>query len=734
MTIMKNFTLLLFFTLLINVAGLAQKTQFTTEDAIKVKSFNISDITDDGKYIVGSVRSRSDRFNIDHRRFGDPNYVSPSTMELALINTENGERQIILPEKSIAGNAGFSHDGSSLAYILYENPDFNLYIYDIAKKKSRRVKIKSDMKIASNSRLLWTPGNESIIISLRDKGWAEKGDSLFKEATLGPITVYDSKKPFLKWDAISNHSSLSVIALIDINKGSLKQLLPEGQYSGLLIPEKGNQLVFSEILPEKTVYDRKGGTDYGLFAIDFNKPGDRDTIIAISEKRISTNWNNSKSHFAYADSGKIFIKSLTGTKGMQVSTDTVDIVKEDTSKAKFTILAWSNDDTHILARSKSAYWKIKLKDRQMEKVYTLPEDSEKAPGLSPVYWSDDLNSLYMSYSAKDKWERGLVKYNIEKQEFTDLVKDSNLYSRWMVAKDGSRILYSFSNGDMPSDIFVSDLELREKKQLTDLNPWIKNKTLTRTELVKYLDSDGKELYGILYYPVNYEEGKKYPLVCEIYETFFNNGYSYSMNLVANAGYFGFKPSVNLINGYPGEAWIKGITSGINKLIERGIVDGEKLGVHGTSYGGYAASLLISQTDRFAAAINISGKTNIISFLGDSPRIGTRNYAAAEVGQDRIGETLWDAPLKYFNTSAVMFADRINTPHLLLTGDGDWNVPALNTRELYYAMRRLGKEVVWVNYVNGGHGAGGASNEADFIDQWERIINWYEEHFNKKDEE
>ncbi len=152
-----------------------------------------------------------------------------------------------------------------------------------------------------------------------------------------------------------------------------------------------------------------------------------------------------------------------------------------------------------------------------------------------------------------------------------------------------------------------------------------------------------------------------------------------------------------------------------------------------SYGGYATSLLISQTDRFAAAINISGKTNIISFLGDSPKIGTRNYAAAEVGQDRIGTSLWEAPLKYINTSAVMFADRIKTPHLLLTGEGDWNVPALNTRELYYAMRRLGKDVVWVNYQKAGHGAGYNGREADYHDQWDRMINWYNKYFDKADE-
>lgn len=111
----------------------------------------------------------------------------------------------------------------------------------------------------------------------------------------------------------------------------------------------------------------------------------------------------------------------------------------------------------------------------------------------------------------------------------------------------------------------------------------------------------------------------------------------------------------------------------------------KLGVEGTSYGGYATNLLITQTNRFAAAVNISGKVNIISFLGDSPKIGTREFSAAENGQDRIGATLWEAPLKYIEHSAVMFADRIKTPPLMLTGKEDWNVPDTNEREAWFSL-------------------------------------------------
>ncbi len=727
---MKRITLILLI-VLYPLHGFSQKTSFTTQDVLDVKSFNAFDITNDGQLVAGLIRARKDRLNIDHARYGDPNYVAPYNSEIVIIDTEEGSYYRIFDTKKITGAAQWSPDGTDLACLVYEDDGFRLYRHTITNGKTRKVKLKTDLDIASNSLLEWTPDGEFLILSLRSENWKNKGDSLFKEATAGPITVYNSERPFLRWDEIRNHSSLSIPVKVDINTGNIERLLPESRYSNVILPEKGNKMVFVESVPVKTSYNRRGGTDYGLYMIDLDDPSTIDTLWEKSNKRINIRWDDSKTLYAYSDSDHIFFRSIFERKAEKISSDTTEVVKKDTAEAKFSVMRWSPDSQYVLASTKKGYWMINVETREMKLVYELPEDEDESPRLAIVDWKPDGKSWYMSYSARNKWERGLVEYDLETGQFRDLVKDSNLYRSWQMSEDGSKLFYSFSDGDRPEDFYMSDNEFQNVRKLTDLNPWVENKKITKSELVKYLDTDGKELYGILYYPVDYDPEKKYPLVCEIYEDFFNNGYSYSMNLIANAGYFGFKPSVNLIEGYPGEAWIKGVTSGINKLIEMGLVDKDKLGVHGTSYGGYATSLLISQTDRFAAAINISGKTNIISFLGDSPRIGTRNYAAAEVGQDRIGETLWDAPMKYFATSAILFADRIETPHLLLTGQGDWNVPALNTRELYYAMRRLGKKVVWVNYVNGGHGAGMASNEADFHDHWRRMIDWYETHFEEE---
>ncbi len=718
--------------LFVRGASISQ-TVFSSEDALSIKSFSVQSLTEDGRYFAGIVSSGRDRLNVDHRRYGDPTYISPRTGEVEILDTETKEWISLFEKKQQVRSLTWSPDGSTLAFFLLEDGAYQLYTFALDGKKMKKIKLKTDKRIASNSPLIWVNNGDAVVLALRENGWAQKSREMFSEAIEGPITVYDSRKPFLKWDEIRGRSALQIIARVTLESREVLELLPEGRYSSIRFAEERPLFSFVRTFPLKTSYQRRGGSEYELLALEVGADTSLISVLrARSDRRINVSWNEENTAFAYSDSGFIFLQTIdeTAPKNLTRGIDTDQI---DSAKVEFSMNRWSPDGSKLLVSSEKGYWLLDPAGPKIELIYEFPEDSEKAPRRNLSAWSPDGRYLYMTYAARDKWERGYSRFDISTGQMEDLYKDSNLYGGWRMSEDGEMFFFNFSDGDRPNNLYKTDKKFTEKTQLTELNPWIADKKLTRSELISYLDADGNELYGILYYPVDYQPDVKYPLVCEIYETFFNNGFNSNMNILAGAGFFGFRPSVTLNTGYPGEAWIKGITAGINKLIERGKVDPEKLGVHGTSYGGYATSLLITQTDRFAAAINISGKTNIISFLGDSPRIGTRNYSAAENGQDRIGATLWEAPLKYINHSAVMFADRVNTPHLLLTGEGDWNVPAASSREMYYALRRLGKECVWVNYVNGGHGAGRASNEAEYHDQWKRIIDWYTTHFEKTDE-
>jgi len=710
----------------------AQKTAFTTDDAIKVKGLGSQNLSDDGKYLAGILSDGSARFGTDHFRFQDPSYPNVYAGELVIINTEDASELRPYSQKAKVTSIAWAPNNKEIAFLEEKGEKLHLMVYDVDRKKLREVIIKGNPLLA-NDELTWTTDSKSLFVHTREATWMTKAMALYKEATKGPIVVYDGSKPFLKWDEIRNTNSLTELHLVNVSNGASKKLLSESNYNGINVSGDGQYLIFNENFPLKTAYERNKGTEYQTAYLKLTTQDSAKILYPRDEKRRDFNWSESKSTYAWIDSGNVYIQTLGLDDAKNLTKGKAFTDEEKKKEVKFSVLAWSPTEDQLMLSSEKGYWLVDAKGTNLEMVYEFLKDKEKAPELEFLDWSQDERYLDFAYSSKEKWERGFTRFDLQTKKMENLLLDGNVYSNVQHAKDRSRVILSVSDGDLPPNVMATDMNFNSLKSLTDLNPWLADKKLTRSELITYRNVDGKELKGILYYPVDYEQGKTYPLVCEVYEQFFDNGYNRNMNLIANQGYFALRPSVDLEMGYPGEAWVKGITSAINKLVDEGKVDNDQVGVHGTSYGGYAASLLITQTDRFAAAINISGKVNIISFLGDSPKIGTRNYAAAENGQDRIGGSLWDEPLKYIATSAVLHADRIKTPHLILTGEGDWNVPGTNSRELYYAMRRLGKEVLWVNYLNGGHGAGAASDEGDFHDQWNRIFDFYEKQFKKSKE-
>src|SRR5262249_33031868 len=151
--------------------------------------------------------------------------------------------------------------------------------------------------------------------------------------------------------------------------------------------------------------------------------------------------------------------------------------------------------------------------------------------------------LYLSYSARTKWERGVVSYDVRSKTLTDVWKDNRLYANFRVSKDGNTIVFAAAAGNRPNDIYVVSGDMKTPRRLTTLNPQIEQKQLGKTELVTYLDADGKKLNGVLYYPANYQVGRKYPTVVLIYEQFFDDVFSTFNSILTANGYAVLQPSV-----------------------------------------------------------------------------------------------------------------------------------------------------------------------------------------------
>jgi dipeptidyl aminopeptidase/acylaminoacyl peptidase len=722
---------------------------FTADDLLNVVTASVLDLSDDGRYAAVTTRRTRDNAETDNRRYGDPSYLSPSAVRLLVIDTETGRTQAPLADLSDIRQAAWSHDGRRLSFLQVVRPApasewaVRLRIWDRERNAVTDVPVKGDDGVAVNSALDWSPDDRRLVVALRSKARDADARARFRALTDGPVIVQNAKDPFLEWDELNRASRWRSLAEIDVATGAVRAVMPEKRLLSYAVARDGSFITFQEDVTEKTDYDVIGGSDAVLKQVAV-AGGEPKTIAEAKDlKGLTLRWSDDGRTFAYAKKGEVFVQRIDETKPRSLTppppkkegekpadaapAKDATAPKDDTES--FAVGPISRDAATLLITSKKGWYIVDVATAARTQVVTLDADEEKNPRMEAVAWAPDGAAIYVTWSARDRWERGFARLDAATKTMTPLVKDARLYSGARFARNGARVVFSMTDGDRPADLFVASADFSNLRRLTDLNGWMAGKALPASELVSYRDADGKVLYGVLRYPVGYEKGKRYPTVFELYETFFDNGFNARAAFLAAHGYAVFHPSVNLVVGRPGEAWVKGVTSAANRLIEMGIADPDRLGVHGTSYGGYATVLLLTQTDRFKAAINVSGKVDMVSFYTDSPRLGVRNTHAPEKSQDRIGGTLWEYPERYLEHSAILHADRITTPLLCITGDQDPNVPSSQSREIYYALRRLGKDVEWARYVNGAHRP--PNSAAESVDFEQRILAWYDKYLKPK---
>jgi dipeptidyl aminopeptidase/acylaminoacyl peptidase len=716
----------------------ATSVSFTPEDALAVVSYNAGDLSPDGKWLAATSAVRRDGFGVDYRRDGDPTYIRPGNAMVWIIDTESGAAKAVFPDKRNVRNMEWSPDGSKLAMLVVRGDAFEPIVWERTTGKTTTVRPPAGTYLAENSELRWTRDGRSLVFAVRSAEWKKKQIARFEEMTRGPVFVQSSTDPFLAWDEIRRQGSVRSIIAAEIATGKTRELIPESRISTFTLGPGDTVLTFNEDITKKTDYDVIFGTENRLVRRSLN--GGTSKVLLPSLKNTTVVWSQDGSRYAYGREGRVYLASLGDSTGRQIAgaaaadsaraaSDTSREARDRRANERFTPIRLSANGDALLLSNRQGIWLMNLATSAREMIVETSDSSATAPRQTVAAWSDDGRYIYLTYASRAKWERGFSRYDVQAKRLEPLVRDGRIYSGLRLSKDGHTAVMSVADGNRPGDLYVSDPSLANPRRLTDANPSLRGDRLGKTELVNYLDVDGKTRYAVVYLPPNFQRGTRYPTVFNVYEDFFDDTFDPAVDILTANGYVVVKPSVGFEIGFPGEAWAKGVTSAANKLIEMGIADSSRLGVHGTSYGGYATNLLITQTDRFKAAINISGKVDIISFYTDSPRLGVRNLHAAEKSQDRLGATLWQQPQKYVQHSAIFFADRIKTPLLLLTGAQDSNVPADNTREMYYALRRLNKEVVWVNYLNGGHGAGNSTAE-EFVDMQNRIVGWYDKYLKR----
>jgi dipeptidyl aminopeptidase/acylaminoacyl peptidase len=260
------------------------------------------------------------------------------------------------------------------------------------------------------------------------------------------------------------------------------------------------------------------------------------------------------------------------------------------------------------------------------------------------------------------------------------------------------------NTGKPGEAYISKTSGFSPVKISQINPDLAGNPIPKTELIHWNSADGKEIEGLLTYPLNYEPGKKYPLLLNphggpagVYTQSFiaSNQNLYPLASLAEAGIFILRPNPRGSTGYGvafreanerdwGGADFKDLMAGVDHVIKMGLADPDKLGVMGWSYGGFMTSWIVGHTDRFKAA-SIGAPVVDLSFqnLTDDIPGFLVSYMKSEPWSD------WSV---YDEHSPLRFVQNVKTPVMLQHGEGDARVPLSNSLMFYHALERRGVPV------------------------------------------
>ena len=284
----------------------------------------------------------------------------------------------------------------------------------------------------------------------------------------------------------------------------------------------------------------------------------------------------------------------------------------------------------------------------------------------------------------------------------------------------------------PNELFIGKLGSNKIQQLTFSNPNLKNVALAKQESISWRSNDGKKIEGILTYPLRYGKGRN-ALVLQIHGgpegvslDGWNTRPTYPVQLLAANGFVVLEPNYRGSGGRGvqfskadhddlGGAEFLDVLSGIDHLVEIGLVDSEKVGTGGWSYGGYFSALAATMhSEKFKASMVGAGLTNMISFMGttDIPR---------EMSVTHWNQWWFDNMSLHWERSPLAHINKANTPTLIIHGMKDERVHPEQGMELWQALKIKGVKTEFVLYPREPHGLIERSHKLDYM---ERLINWY----------
>jgi dipeptidyl aminopeptidase/acylaminoacyl peptidase len=340
-----------------------------------------------------------------------------------------------------------------------------------------------------------------------------------------------------------------------------------------------------------------------------------------------------------------------------------------------------------------------------DKLFVVPAGGGAARVVLPdvpyqvenALWSRDGKSIY--FTANMGLHNEVMKVDLASRRVTQLTTGEHSLGGWSIDESAGVQVFTRNTPQRPSEIYTLPLTGGEPKRVTTVFDTIATTfKIARQERFSWKGQDGQAVEGLLYYPVDYQPGKRYPLIVYTHggpaasDRF---GFSSDVQVYAGKGYAVLKPNYrgstgygdvflrDMINGYFKQAHLD-VMTGTDAVIAKGLADPNKLVKMGWSAGGHMTNKIITFTDRFKAASSGAGAANWISMYAQSDH--------REFRTPWFGATPWgaNAPIDlYWNNSPLKDVANVRTPTIFLVGEQDPRVPMPQSVEMYRALKSNG---------------------------------------------
>ena len=453
---------------------------------------------------------------------------------------------------------------------------------------------------------------------------------------------------------------------------------------------------------------------------EFNRQGDR-IAASISPKNLIDH------RYMFR---KIFLIDINSGEMKQVSEN----------EGKLGNYAFSPDGRHLAYAAA-----LNINDSQVSQAYVVNLSSGAVSKLTPpdfrghiswVNWKDSENLLYLAGEGVYPTLSVVPVSGGTREVILNAADHGFIFGSPLFTPNFKHFVFSASTPEDRSNLYYWDGK-SDPRKVTAQNPWLKEKVLGKQELISYQARDGQEIEGILIHPVDYKKGSTYPLIVYVHGGPEHHNYNawltrYSTpgQVMSGKGYFVFYPNYRASTGYgvnfamegygdPAGKEFDDIADGIDNLVKEGLVEKDRVGLAGGSYGGYASGWFATYYTKYVKAVCMFvGISDLISKQGTTDIA----YEDMYVHMGKPLEEMWDISLK---RSPIYWAHQSKTAVLIYGGAADTRVHPSQSMELYRRLKVNNHPAVrLVQYPGEGHGNAKQPGQIDVLYRQIQWLDWY----------